>query len=78
MQQENKKAFLYPPGGILIWIVILVELVTFAAGLIIFSIQRLADPELFFNSGQLLFQELALRCVRFLCFLVVFLLLLRR
>lgn len=60
MQQENKKAFLYPPGGILIWIVILVELVTFAAGLIIFSIQRVANPELFYNSGQLLFQELAL------------------
>lgn len=60
MQQENTRAFLYPPGGILIWIIILVELVTFAAGLIIFSIQRLANPEMFANSGQLLFQELAL------------------
>ncbi len=60
MQQENKKAFWYPPGGILLWIIILVELVTFAAGLTIFSIQRQANLELFQSSGQLLLQKIAL------------------
>ena len=60
MIENNKKAFLYPPGGILIWIIILVELITFAAGLTIFSIQRNANPELFYESGQLLLQNVAL------------------
>lgn len=60
MLVDKKKDFLYPPGGILIWIVILVELITFAAGLTIFSMQKIANPELFYESGKLLLQKIAL------------------
>jgi len=51
---------LYPPGGILIWIIIIVELLTFVAGLSLFSLQRIAHPKLFYESGQLLLQKIAL------------------
>ena len=37
-ENNNAKNILYPPGGILIWIIIVVELITFIAGLTAFAI----------------------------------------
>jgi nitric oxide reductase NorE protein len=50
----NNKSFYYPPGGILIWIIILVELVTFSAGIIAFSYQSHLYPEIFQSSKEAL------------------------
>ena len=38
INKNNTKNILYPPGGILIWIIIIVELITFMAGLTAFAI----------------------------------------
>ncbi len=55
--EENKKAevidyknFFYPPGGILIWIIIVVELITFGAGLIALAVSSRENPDLFHES----------------------------
>ena len=52
MEQVDHKNFFYPPGGILIWIIILVELVTFTAGIGAFAWQRSLDPGLFVAAQQ--------------------------
>lgn len=52
MEQIDHKNFLYPPGGILIWIIILVELVTFTAGIGAFAWQRSLEPDLFVAAQQ--------------------------
>ena len=52
MESIDHKNFLYPPGGILIWIIILVELVTFTAGIGVFAWQRSLDPGLFVAAQQ--------------------------
>lgn len=52
MESIDHKNFLYPPGGILIWIIILVELVTFTAGIGAFAWQRSLDPGLFVAAQQ--------------------------
>ena len=52
MTEVNKKSFYYPPGGILIWIIILLELVTFAAGIIAYSFQSRLYPEIFSVSKE--------------------------
>ncbi len=57
---NQEEGFLYPPGGILIWMVIIVEIVTFAAGLTAFSVQRISNIELFRESAHLLNQGFAL------------------
>lgn len=49
-----RKDFLYPPGGILIWIIISLEVVTFAAGLIAFLVTGQSEKELFALSRPLL------------------------
>jgi len=43
----NYKNFFYPPGGILIWILIILELITFGAALIALSVYSREDPELY-------------------------------
>ena len=43
--------FLYPPGGILIWLLILIELITFGAGIGAFVWQKSLDP-VSFKAGQ--------------------------
>ncbi|HFA49964.1 MAG TPA: nitric oxide reductase [Bacteroidetes bacterium] len=50
----NYKQFLYPPGGILIWIIIIVETITFGAGIIAFAWQRNLAAEMFDTSQQTL------------------------
>ncbi len=41
---QVKQNLLYPPGGILIWIVVLVELITFMAVLTAFAVYRAKNP----------------------------------
>jgi len=43
-----------PPGGILIWIIVFVEILTFAAVLSAFIYQRIHQPEMFNSSQNLL------------------------
>ncbi len=40
----------YPPGGILMWILIFLELITFGAALIVLVINSKQDPEIFHQS----------------------------
>lgn len=49
-----------PPGGILIWIIVLVELLTFGAGLIVFALSRASEPTVFAAGRALLHQPAAL------------------
>ncbi len=57
---KQEGGFFFPPGGILIWMVIIVEIITFAAGLTAFSVQRRSNIELFQKSAQMLNQGFAL------------------
>ncbi|TGV02333.1 cytochrome c oxidase subunit 3 [Flavivirga rizhaonensis] len=50
-QEINHKNIYYPPGGILIWIIIFLELITFGAGLIAMVYYSNQEPELFHNSS---------------------------
>ncbi len=50
-EQIDYKNVFYPPGGILIWMIILVEVLTFTIALIIFAFQR-QDAINIFNSSQ--------------------------
>ena len=51
IQQINSKKIWYPPGGILIWIIIFLELVTFGAALIAMAHYSNQEIELFHNSS---------------------------
>jgi nitric oxide reductase NorE protein len=51
MKTENKN-FYYPPGGILIWIIIIVELITFMGGLTAFAIFRNNNIDLALESQK--------------------------
>lgn len=46
------KSFFYPPGGILIWVIVIVELISFGVALIIFAASGSAQPDLFHESRQ--------------------------
>jgi nitric oxide reductase NorE protein len=46
-QKIDYKNIFYPPGGILIWILILVELITFGVALIVLSVYSRENPELY-------------------------------
>ena len=56
----SKPSLWDPPGGILIWIIVAVELVTFGCGLIVFAVQRAAEPAVFAAGRALLNQQAAL------------------
>ena len=45
------KNIYYPPGGILLWILIFLELITFGATLIVLTISSKDNPELFHQSS---------------------------
>jgi nitric oxide reductase NorE protein len=49
-----------PPGGILVWIIVFVELVTFGAGLVVFVVHGRGETEAFRAGRALLNQPLAL------------------
>ncbi|MEM0517163.1 MULTISPECIES: cytochrome c oxidase subunit 3 [Aequorivita] len=48
------KNIFYPPGGILLWIVIYLELVTFGIALVFMAINAKAEPEIFHESRLML------------------------
>jgi len=50
---DNKNIY-YPPGGILIWIIILLEVLTFTIGIAVFVYQKSGDTEAFTQSQLLL------------------------
>jgi nitric oxide reductase NorE protein len=50
----NHKNIYYPPGGILLWIVIFLELITFGMALTAMTYYSKAEPEIFHNSRLLL------------------------
>lgn len=54
MKTITTKNIFYPPGGILIWIVIFLELITFAIALIAMAFSAKEEPTLFHDSKLLL------------------------
>lgn len=46
----NHKSIYYPPGGILLWIIIFLELITFGMALVFFVLSSKEAPELFHES----------------------------
>jgi len=50
----NYKNLYYPPGGILIWIVVFLELITFGMALIAMVMYSKEEPQVFHNSRLLL------------------------
>ncbi|MBI9041882.1 cytochrome c oxidase subunit 3 [Lutibacter sp.] len=52
--QINTKNIAYPPGGILLWIIIFLELFTFGAALIAMVLYSKDEPEVFHTSKLLL------------------------
>lgn len=53
-QQINHENIAYPPGGILLWMIIFLELFTFGAALITMVVYSKDEPEVFHNSKLLL------------------------
>ncbi|WP_111706700.1 cytochrome c oxidase subunit 3 [Lutibacter citreus] len=53
-QKINHKSLYYPPGGILMWIVIFLELITFGMALIAMVFYSKDEPVIFHNSRLLL------------------------
>lgn len=56
---DNKNIF-YPPGGILIWLIIFIELITFSLGLIAMAYFAKTESELFHTSCSTLHKNIAL------------------
>ncbi len=50
----DSKNLLYPPGGLLIWGLVLMELLTFGAALIAFIVASKSEPDAFHNSAKML------------------------
>ena len=50
----DSKNIYYPPGGILMWIIIFLELVTFGIALIFMVVSAREEPEMFHDSRMLL------------------------
>jgi len=48
--KNDYKNLYYPPGGILIWVLIALELITFAVGLIVLTVFSRENPDLFHQS----------------------------
>ncbi|MCP5062518.1 MAG: nitric oxide reductase [Ignavibacteriae bacterium] len=56
-EKINYKNIFYPPGGILIWMIILVEVLTFTIALIVFAFQR-QDTLNLFNTSQAMLDKI--------------------
>lgn len=54
IQQIDSKNFYYPPGGILLWIIIFLELITFGIALVAMVHNAHKEPDVFHNSRLLL------------------------
>ncbi|MBG7630400.1 MAG: cytochrome c oxidase subunit 3 [Bacteroidetes bacterium] len=53
-QEVNSKNIFYPPGGILMWIIVFLELITFGMALIAMAAYSKQEPQIFHNSRLLL------------------------
>ncbi|MBK6832784.1 MAG: cytochrome c oxidase subunit 3 [Bacteroidetes bacterium] len=53
-EDQNNKSLYYPPGGILLWIIITLELLTFGMALVAFIYFSKDEPQLFHSSRLLL------------------------
>lgn len=53
-EEMDPKNIFYPPGGILLWIIISLETLTFVIGIAVFLHEKKAEPELFSRSQALL------------------------
>lgn len=63
MEEEialDHKDIAYPPGGVLIWIVIFLELITFSFGLVAFVYYGKNDADLYHTSSQTLNKSIAI------------------
>jgi len=49
---NSKQTFFFPPGGILLWIIIFLELITFGMAVVTFIMSANKEPEIF-NSSRL-------------------------
>ena len=56
--KTNSPNIYYPTGGILIWIIVVVEVVTFASALLVFLYVRGSNPEMFNDSQAILNKSL--------------------
>ena len=54
MEKISSKSLYYPPGGLLIWIIIFLELFTFGIALIVMVVQGNQEPDIFHNSRMML------------------------
>ncbi|HEY9168003.1 MAG TPA: cytochrome c oxidase subunit 3 [Lutibacter sp.] len=54
LAKVNVKNIYYPPGGILLWIIIFLELFTFGIALLAMAVYSKDEPEVFHNSRLLL------------------------
>ena len=54
MEQTINKNPYYPPGGILIWLIIILEMFTFLGAIIAFKLNQNSSPDIFAESRQLL------------------------
>lgn len=59
LETNRYKNFFYPPGGILLWLIIFVEMLSFGFALVAFAYFRNLDPDTFRSSGNLLNANLA-------------------
>jgi nitric oxide reductase NorE protein len=57
---HSPRPFLTPPGGVLVWGFVLMELVVFLVGFVVFYSARASEPALFLESQRQLSQALAL------------------
>lgn len=57
--EETRGALWYPPGGLMVWVFVLLECLTFGVGLTALAIRAVAQPELFRRSQLLLSVPLA-------------------
>ena len=54
MDKIDNKNIYYPPGGILLWIIIFLEILTFTIGISVFLYQKSGDYEVFTQSQAML------------------------
>ncbi len=67
-ESGNQHKFFYPPGGILIWIIIYLELLTFGAALAVMAFYSRDEPGLFHASRMQL--NVHIGCAKYGCFIM--------
>jgi len=58
--EKANPSFLFPPGGILIWIIVLLEVLTFGIALLVFRYQFHLQPDAFIISQNVLSKQIGL------------------